>query len=236
MGHLLLVTGGTRSGHYAVERAGAWGSRVLYIATCRPADDEMRERVRRHQEERPSTWRTLEPGFNILPAIQGQVSSDGILLDCLTLYVSGLQCQAAAREEARQKVDELCSALRKVGRPAAIVTNEVGWGVVQRLLSGGCFAMLPGGPIGWRRAMLGEVVLMVSGLPMMVKNTSALDTVRQTIAPLDTSAMAAAAAAGIRSPSRAAVSDVWKLWLVRWQASLVKFGPPHGAPGLRARQ
>jgi adenosylcobinamide kinase / adenosylcobinamide-phosphate guanylyltransferase len=46
MGHLLLVTGGTRSGksRYAVERASAWGSRVLYVATCQPADDEMRQR------------------------------------------------------------------------------------------------------------------------------------------------------------------------------------------------
>ena len=72
MGHLLLVTGGTRSGksRYAVERASAWGSRVLYVATCQPADDEMRERVRRHQAERPSTWTTVEPGSDVLPAVQ----------------------------------------------------------------------------------------------------------------------------------------------------------------------
>ena len=54
---------------------------------------------------------------------------------------------------------------------------------------------------------------------------SALDTVRQTIGPLDTNAWRLQRRAGIRSPSRAAASDVWKLWLVRWQASLVKFGP-----------
>ena len=67
MGHLLLVTGGARSAR-AIMRLNAPvpGALGHFIATCQPADDEMRERVRRHQEERPSTWRTLEPGFNIL--------------------------------------------------------------------------------------------------------------------------------------------------------------------------
>ena len=174
MGHLLVVTGGTRSGksRYAVERASAWGSRVLYIATCQPADDEMRERVRRHQAERPSTWTTLEPGSNVLPAVQEQgPDSDGILLDCLTLYVSGLLMSGSGEEEVRQKVDELCSALRKVGRPAAIVTNEVGWGVVPETPLGRLFRDAAGraNQVAARHAQ--EVVLMVSGLPMMVKNT-----------------------------------------------------------------
>jgi adenosylcobinamide kinase/adenosylcobinamide-phosphate guanylyltransferase len=174
MGHLLVVTGGTRSGksRYAVERAGAWGSRVLYIATCQPADDEMRARVRRHQEERPSTWITLEPGSNILPAVQEQgPGSDGILLDCLTLYVSGLLMSGSGEEEVRQKVDDLCSALRQVGRPAAIVTNEVGWGVVPETPLGRLFRDAAGraNQVVARHAQ--EVVLMVSGLPMMVKNT-----------------------------------------------------------------
>jgi len=57
MGHLLVVTGGTRSGksRYAVNAPEPGALGYLYIATCQPADDEMRARVRRHQEERPST-------------------------------------------------------------------------------------------------------------------------------------------------------------------------------------
>ena len=117
MGHLLLVTGGTRSGksRYAVERANAWGSRVLYVATCQPADDEMRERVRRHQAERPASWVTVEPGSNVLPAVrQHGPSADGIVLDCLTLYVSSLLMSGSGENEVRQQVEELCSALQKL--------------------------------------------------------------------------------------------------------------------------
>jgi adenosylcobinamide kinase / adenosylcobinamide-phosphate guanylyltransferase len=173
MAHLLMVTGGTRSGksRYAVEQASAWGSRVLYIATCQPADDEMRERVRRHQAERPSTWTTFEPGSNVLPVVQEQgPSADGILLDCLTLYVSSLLMTGSGEEAVIQQVDELCSALRHVGRPAAIVTNEVGWGVVPETPLGRLFRDVAGraNQVAARHAQ--EVVLMISGLPMVVKN------------------------------------------------------------------
>jgi adenosylcobinamide kinase / adenosylcobinamide-phosphate guanylyltransferase len=173
VGHLLLVTGGTRSGksRYAVERASTWGSRVLYVATCQPADDEMQERVRRHQAERPPTWITLEPGCNVLPAVQEQgPCADGILLDCLTLYVSSLLMSGCGEQDVVQQVDELCSALRKVGRPTAIVTNEVGWGVVPETPLGRLFRDAAGqaNQIAARHAH--EVVLMVCGLPVVVKN------------------------------------------------------------------
>jgi adenosylcobinamide kinase/adenosylcobinamide-phosphate guanylyltransferase len=172
MGHLLLVTGGTRSGksRYAVERASAWGSRVLYVATCQPADDEMWERVRRHQAERPATWTTLEPGANVLPAVCEQgARADGIVLDCLTLYVSSLLVSGSGESEVTQQVEELCSGLQSIGTPVVIVTNEVGWGVVPDTPLGRLFRDAAGraNQVVARHAQ--EVVLMVSGLPMVVK-------------------------------------------------------------------
>ena len=173
MGRLLLVTGGTRSGksRYAVERAHTWGSRVLYVATCQPTDDEMRERVRQHRAERPATWMTVEPGSDVLPAIREQgPCAQGILLDCLTLYVSNLLVSGNGEREVLQQVEALCLTLRKVGRPAAIVTNEVGWGVVPETPLGRLFRDVAGraNQVAARHAE--EVVLMVCGLPMVVKN------------------------------------------------------------------
>jgi adenosylcobinamide kinase/adenosylcobinamide-phosphate guanylyltransferase len=173
VGDLLLVTGGTRSGksRYAVERAGIWGPRVLYLATCQPTDDEMRERVRRHQAERPSTWMTLEPACDVLPAIQERgPGADGILLDCLTLYVSGLLMSGCGEQDVVQQVDELCLALRKVGRPAAVVTNEVGWGVVPETPLGRLFRDAAGRANQVAARYAQEVVLMVCGLPLVVKD------------------------------------------------------------------
>ena len=173
MGSLLLVTGGTRSGksRYAVERASAWGSRVLYVATCQPADDEMWERVRRHQAERPATWTTVEPGSDVLRAIQRQgAHADGVLLDCLTLYVSSLLMSGSSELEVMQRVDELCSGLREGFRPAAIVTNEVGWGVVPETHLGRLFRDVAGraNQVAARHAQ--EVVLLVSGVPVVIKS------------------------------------------------------------------
>jgi adenosylcobinamide kinase/adenosylcobinamide-phosphate guanylyltransferase len=172
VGRLLVVTGGTRSGksRYAVERASAWGARVLYVATCQPQDDEMRERVRRHQAERPGMWTTVEPGPDVLTAIQQQgPGADGILLDCLTLYVSSLLMSGYGEVEVMHRVDKLCQALREVPRPAAIVTNEVGWGVVPETSLGRLFRDAAGGANQVAAHYAQEVVLLVSGVPVVIK-------------------------------------------------------------------
>jgi adenosylcobinamide kinase / adenosylcobinamide-phosphate guanylyltransferase len=172
VGHLLLVTGGTRSGksRYAVERASAWGARVLYVATCQPTDHEMRERIRRHQAERPPTWMTLEPGPEMLQAIREQgVLADGILLDCLTLHVSSLLMAGSSELHVMQQVDELCVVLGEGHRPAAIVTNEVGWGVVPETILGRLFRDAAGRANQVAARYAQEVVLMVSGIPVVIK-------------------------------------------------------------------
>ena len=64
MGAILFVTGPARSGksRWAVTRAREWGPDVVFVATCRPGDPEMDDRIGRHRSERPY-WRTIEaPG------------------------------------------------------------------------------------------------------------------------------------------------------------------------------
>jgi adenosylcobinamide kinase/adenosylcobinamide-phosphate guanylyltransferase len=143
---------------------------VLYVATCQPADEEMRERVRRHQAERPATWTTLEPGCDVVAAIQewGR-RADGVLLDCLTLYVSSLLMEGSGELDVMRQVDELCLALRKIPCPAVIVTNEVGWGVVPETPLGRLFRDAAGraNQVAARHAQ--EVVLLVSGVPVVIK-------------------------------------------------------------------
>jgi len=175
VGHLLVVTGGARSGksRYGVERANAWGAQVLYMATCQPADDEMWERVRRHQAERPTTWTTVEPGAEVVSAVEAcGPHVDGILLDCLTLYVSGLLMSGADEREIVQRVDALCLALRKSPCPAAIVTNEVGWGLVPETPLGRQFRDVAGRANQAVARQAQEVVLLVSGIPVVIKSES----------------------------------------------------------------
>jgi adenosylcobinamide kinase/adenosylcobinamide-phosphate guanylyltransferase len=172
MGELLLVTGGVRSGksRYAVERARSWGERILYVATCQPADEEMWERIRRHQAERPASWTTIEPGSELIQPIQTQgPRTDGILLDCLTLYVSSFLVAGAGEHDVVQRVEELCTTLRQIPRPSAIVTNEVGWGIVPETPLGRLFRDAAGRANQVAAKHAQEVVLLVCGVPMIVK-------------------------------------------------------------------
>ena len=52
---LIFLLGGARSGKssLAVELARRGGEPVVFVATGEPGDDEMRERIERHQRERP---------------------------------------------------------------------------------------------------------------------------------------------------------------------------------------
>src|SRR5438270_694429 len=63
MGEITVVLGGTRSGksRYALARARELGGdRVTFVATARPGDPDLDERIAGHRRVRPTTWRTLE--------------------------------------------------------------------------------------------------------------------------------------------------------------------------------
>ena len=175
MGHLLLVTGGVRSGksRHAVERARVWGPHVLFLATCQPEDDEMRERVRRHQADRPKTWMTVEQDHDLCAIIQGYGSQcDGILVDCLTLYVARLVTSGHGEHEAAREAEEICLGLQAAACPSAIVTDEVGWGVVPSTPLGRLFRDAVGCANQVAARYAHEVVLMVCGLPTVIKGTA----------------------------------------------------------------
>src|SRR5579883_3540861 len=96
---LTLVTGGARSGKSRfAENLGREASRPVYSATARPEDAEMAARIARHRQDRPAHWFTVEEPLEIAAAVESRSgSSDFLLLDCLTLWLSNL-CAAHAQE------------------------------------------------------------------------------------------------------------------------------------------
>lgn len=172
---LTLVTGGVRSGksRYVVERAAdLGGGEVTFIATARVHDDEMAQRVRRHREERPAGWETLEAPHDAPAAIR-RARHPVLVLDCLTLLLSNAtedrEDRAGFLEASRGAVDGLLQAAASRSGHLLVVTNEVGLGVV------------PASPVArWFRDAQGEanvrvaaaadtVTFMVSGLPWTLK-------------------------------------------------------------------
>ncbi|MGO8732560.1 MAG: bifunctional adenosylcobinamide kinase/adenosylcobinamide-phosphate guanylyltransferase, partial [Terriglobia bacterium] len=113
-----LVLGGARSGksRYAQEVASAF-KRVVYIATARRDDGEMRAKIARHRRERPPTWKTIEVSADLDRTLREQSpSADLLLIDCLTLYMANImgRKKSGGRRQVRSHIQLLCEAVREV--------------------------------------------------------------------------------------------------------------------------
>ncbi|EFG90096.1 adenosylcobinamide kinase/adenosylcobinamide-phosphate guanylyltransferase domain protein [Clostridium carboxidivorans P7] len=69
MGKIVLVTGGSRSGKSTfAEKILEGKDNVLYIATAKVTDEEMKKRIEIHKKSRNQKWSTYE-GFKDLDKI-----------------------------------------------------------------------------------------------------------------------------------------------------------------------
>ncbi len=171
-GNFILVTGGTRSGksRFAIDLAKRWGRRIAYLATCAPADQEMRQRIRRHRRERPGHWRTIEhPADPVQTLLRLEGRTDGLIVDCLTMYIAALLVDDHPDATIQQRVRRLCEAARRSSYPVVMVTNEVGSGVVPDHVLGRRFRDVAGWANQTAAAAADQVFWLVAGLPMRVK-------------------------------------------------------------------
>jgi len=100
MMHSIFILGGARSGksRFAQQLATALGGDdVLFVATAEASDDEMAERIRRHQVDRPAAWQLLEVPRDVGTALAALPNWPRVVvIDCLTLWVSNLVCAVDA--------------------------------------------------------------------------------------------------------------------------------------------
>ena len=168
-----FIVGGCRSGksRYALESAGRFSTeKKTFVATCRPLDDEMRDRVARHQEERGSTWSTIEAPLELPEAIlENCGSSDVILVDCLTLWISNLFMESEAPDTVFDHVGRLIKCLENVPCPIIIVSNEVGTGIVPENRLARRYRDAVGFTNQRIAAQSDKVVWMVAGIPVQIK-------------------------------------------------------------------
>jgi adenosylcobinamide kinase / adenosylcobinamide-phosphate guanylyltransferase len=173
--NIIMITGGARSGksRYAEERAAALGARPLYIATAEAKDEEMIRRIREHKLRRGSHWLTVEEPVelcSLLLAQRGRI--DAALIDCVTLWLSNLMLRED-ENSVDQKVRDLLELLPRLDFHALFVTNEVGWGIVPDNPLARSFRDTTGSFNQRLAAVATEVVLMVTGFPMIVRKAAA---------------------------------------------------------------
>jgi adenosylcobinamide kinase/adenosylcobinamide-phosphate guanylyltransferase len=182
MGQITLLLGGARSGKssYAQRLAEESGKSVTYLATAQALDDEMSARIEKHKADRPVNWETLEIQLDIASHI-GQIKSDVVILDCMTLLANNLLMQFVHDDFVDEKlfadaihkeVDELFAVIH-AGKPDwIIISNEIGLGLVPPYQMGRVYR----DQLGWANQCLAreadKVIFMVAGIPMIVKANS----------------------------------------------------------------
>lgn len=176
---MLLCTGGCRSGKssYAQAWVEARGKNRVYIATAYTSEDpEMRQRIARHQVSRGEGWRTLEaaPALWAEPeglAAEAAALGDALLFDCLTLWTSLCLEKKLDETATLGLATRLLKSFNACGKPVALVSNEVGMGLVPDNALGRRFRDLAGLVNQTAARHADTVIFMVSGLPLFVKGS-----------------------------------------------------------------
>lgn len=173
MKHIILLTGGQRSGKStkAEELALSLSPTPVYIATAHVWDDEFRDRVRRHQERRGPQWTNIEEErFLSHHDVTGRV----VLIDCCTLWATNFFFSGNADE--LPDTDKVLSELKQefdrfTDQEATFifVTNEIGLGGVSANTVQRRFTDLLGWLNQYIASQADEVLLMISGIPVKIK-------------------------------------------------------------------
>jgi len=173
----MFITGGTRSGksRFAEQLATQYPAPLCYLATAQALDDEMNERINKHQQRRGDSWHTIEEPLHLT---QSLAVNDGIysviLIDCLTLWLSNLVLlyEDLGEETENRLMDDvhrLAATLRGMTTPVIIVSNEVGMGIVPEHRLGRMFRDIAGQANQIMAAAAAEAWLVASGIPLKLK-------------------------------------------------------------------
>ena len=199
-----LITGGARSGksQFAELLAAHAKSPVIYVATAQIWDEEMALRVKKHQQQRPATWRLIEEPLNIRETLFQLKDEDGvILLDCVTLWLTNLLIAGQARaatpscpDGAEFSIDlendydafnnelepqiltmvkDVATLAREIKPQVIFVSNEVGQGIVPENPLARAYRDLAGRSNQILAHSADQVYVVLAGIPMEIKHSGA---------------------------------------------------------------
>lgn len=141
---IILCSGGARSGksEFAEQLALSLKGRKAYVATGQAFDDEMKDRIKKHQLRRGKEWISFEIPLHLHKNWE-QIKnvSDVILIDCLTMFTSNhvfahgdINTQEESNRIESIILEELRLLLQDINnsndKTVIFVTNEIGLGIV----------------------------------------------------------------------------------------------------------
>ncbi len=170
---LTFITGPSRGGKTRLALKIALGCPEPrgYLATAQPLDQEMVERIRRHQEEREGNFETIEEPLQLTRALRSLERPFSIvIIDCLTLWLNNLMAKWGEDESSlRQEAFETVEFFKTFSVPTVIISNEVGWGIVPENPMARKFRDLSGNLNQALAEVADQVILTVAGIPLFLK-------------------------------------------------------------------
>lgn len=169
---IVFITGGARSGksRYAQNEALLLSSNPVYVATAKlyANDAEFKQRVQRHKDDRDERWTSMEEQFYVSKL---DLAHKVVVIDCVTLWLTNFFSLykydvAQSLEAIKQEID----ALKKINATFFIISNEIGMGVHAETEIGRKFTDLQGFANQYIAQLADKVVLLVSGIPVNIKN------------------------------------------------------------------
>ena len=173
LSRITCITGGARSGKssYALDAAVKLDGKKGFIATAQACDHEMEKRIADHKSERGDSFVTIEEPLALSSVIDtASLIYDVLVVDCLTVWLANIYYHTDNDiKQIEHYIKSLGDVLQKVNNTLFIITNEVGWGIVPE----GALARSYRDYAGHLNKVVAyhadQVVLMVSGIPVMVK-------------------------------------------------------------------
>lgn len=165
----VLVLGGARSGKsaFAERLVTDTGLSRHYLATGRAWDEEMRERIARHQADRGEGWQTHEEPVDLVARLEMlDNAANVILVDCLTLWVTNLMMEERVMAE---EFARLAAYVPRAQARLVLVSNEVGLGIVPENRMARDFRDHSGRLHQAIAQSAAEVYFIAAGLPLKMK-------------------------------------------------------------------
>lgn len=166
---IYFITGGVRSGksNFAQKMALSLSQEPVYIATATIGDEDFKQRVKRHQNERGQEWTNFEAYKHLY---QLPIENKTVVIDCVTLWLTHFfkdyemdieKCLLDFKTE----IDKIA----RMNGTFIIISNEIGMGVHADTAVARKFADLQGWANQYVAAKANEAIFMVSGLPLYLK-------------------------------------------------------------------
>jgi adenosylcobinamide kinase/adenosylcobinamide-phosphate guanylyltransferase len=138
-----------------------------YVATAQAFDAEMTDRIARHRLDRGEGWVTVEAPLDLGGALAAANRPGSVVLvDCLTLWLSNVML---AGGDVDAESAALCAQVAAAPGPVAMVSNEVGMGLVPDTPLGRAFRDAQGRLNQRMAAVCDLVVFCAAGLPLWLK-------------------------------------------------------------------